>query len=382
MRRIALATLLHHRAKALAAIAGVAFATALMVIQAGLYEGLRLRSSMLVRHLGGDAWILARGTEMVDDSELLASGVEAHARAHPCVLRARPAIVAWVPYRTPAGARHTLQLVGAEPRPADLPDRPGPMMPWSMGEALPDALLTPSRIAIDESDVRRLGLSPPYVGSRLAIADRWVEVAAVTAGLRNVSLIPMVFADLPTARALAGAAPDGATYWILDLADPACAPSIEAELEARRPELDVMSADDLAAVTEQHVVTDSGAGVALAFVALLGFVVGAVIVGQTLFSLVREHRKELGMLRAVGASRGELAAFVLWQSAFVAAVGGATGIGLAFAVQSGLAGESVVLAYGPGAIAGGLASVLAMCGLASGASLYDVLRLEVVKVLA
>ena len=88
------------------------------------------------------------------------------------------------------------------------------------------------------------------------------------------------------------------------------------------------------------------------------------------------------MLRAVGASRGELAAFVLWQSAFVAVVGGALGIGLALAVQSGLAGQSVVITYGPGAILGGLGAVILMCGFAGGVSLYSVLRLDVVKVLS
>lgn len=373
MHRIALVTLLHHRTKVLAALAGVAFATALMVIQAGLYDGLRLRASMLVQHIGGDAWIMARGTSMVDDSELLATGVEARARAHPCVSRVRPAIVAWVLFRTPSGARHTLQLVGTE--------RGEPLMPWSMGEGLPEDLHGPGRIAIDESDVGRLGLMPPLLGQRLRVADEWVEVRAVTAGLRNVSLIPMVFSDIETARALAHAPPDGATYWVLDLEDPVCAFSIARELE-ENPEIDVMTAEEFARVTEEHVVTESGAGVALAFVALLGFIVGLVIVGQTLFSLVREHHKELGMLRAVGASRGELAAFVLWQSAFVAVVGGALGIGLALAVQSGLAGQSVVITYGPGAILGGLGAVITMCGFAGGVSLYSVLRLDVVKVLS
>lgn len=372
MHRIALRTLLHHRAKVVAALAGVAFATALMVIQIGLYDGLRGRASVLVDRLGGDLWIMAAGTTMVDDSELLATGVDDRVRGNACVERVRPAIVAWLPYRTPSGARHTLQLVGTE--------RGAPLVPWSMGEGLPDDLRGPDRIAIDEGDLSRLGVRPPLVGAELEIAERMVRVAAVTSGVRNVSLIPIVFADIATARELAGASPSGATYWILDLADPACAPSIAREIE-RDPRLDAMTAHDFAYVTQEHVVTESGAGVALAFVALLGFIVGIVIVGQTLFSLVREHHKELAMLRAVGASRGELAAFVAWQSGFVAVVGGALGIALAFLTQSGLGGRSVEIVYGPGALVGGLVAVLVMCGVAGGISLASVLRLDVVKVL-
>jgi putative ABC transport system permease protein len=366
-----------HRAKVAAALAGVAFATALMIIQIGLYEGLRSRASVLVSRLGGDLWIMAAGTSMVDDSELLATGAELPARAHPCVTSVRPAIVAWVPYRTPAGARHTLQLVGSDLRTA------GPThayVPWSFAEGLPQDLLAQDRVAIDDGDLSRLGLAPPLVGSTLEIAERRVEVRGVTTGIRNVSLIPMVFADVETARTLAGAAPDGATYWLVDLADASCGPSVARAIE-RDPRLDVMTREELASVTEEHVVTESGAGAALAFVALLGLVVGTVIVGQTLLSLVREHHKELGMLRAVGASRSELAQFVAWLSAFVAAMGGALGVFLALLVQSGLGGRSVELHYGPGAILTGLAAVLVMCTVAGAASLASVLRLDVVKVL-
>jgi putative ABC transport system permease protein len=377
MHRIALQTLLFHRVKVAAALAGVAFATALMIIQIGLYEGLRSRASVLVHRLGGDLWVMASGTSMVDDSELLATGAELPARAHPCVTRVRPAIVAWVPYRTPAGARHTLQLVGSDVRTAG---RDAPYVPWAFAEGLPTDLLGEDRIAIDDGDLSRLGLRPPLVGSTLEIAERRVEVRGVSTGIRNVSLIPMVFADIETARTLAGAAPDGATYWLVDLADAACGPAVARAIE-RDPRLDVMSQDEIALVTEEHVVTESGAGAALAFVALLGLVVGTVIVGQTLLSLVREHHKELGMLRAVGASRGELAQFVAWLSVFVAAMGGATGIALAFLVQSGLGGRSVELHYGPEAILTGIAAVLVMCATAGAASLASVLRLDVVKVL-
>ncbi len=377
MHRIALRTLLHHHAKLAASLAGVAFATALMVIQAGLYDGVRGRASVLVDRIGGDLWVMARGTTMVDDSELLASGVDLGARASACVLDARPVIVSWLPYRTQSGARHTLQLIGTPHEPSDT----HAMVPWSMGDGLPSDLRGPDRIAIDDGDLSRFELRAPLIGSHVELAGRRTTVAAVTHGVRNVSLIPMVFADIDTARQLAGASPVGATYWVLDLREPSCAAAIIADVE-QDPDLRAMTRNELAHVTEEHVVTESGVGAALAFVALLGFIVGTVIVAQTQFSLVREHVKELGMLRAVGATRRELAAFVAWQSAFVAVVGGLSGLALALLVQDGLAGRSVEIAYSAGALLGGLAAVLVMCSLAGAVSLMSVLRLDVVKVLA
>ena len=167
---------------------------------------------------------------------------------------------------------------------------------------------------------------------------------------------------------------------MVDLKHPSCAESVVRAVE-RDPQLQAMSTAELASVTEEHVVSESGAGGALAFVALLGLVVGAVIVGQTQFALVREHLRELGMLRAVGATRAELAAFVAWQAAFVALAGGASGIALALLLQKALAGRSVELVYGTGTLALGACAVVVMCGAASAFSLATVLRLDVAKVL-
>ncbi len=371
MHRIALRTLLHHRARLVAAWAGVTFAAALMTIQIGVYEGLRQRASVLVRRVGGDVWIMAKGTKMVDDSEPLAPAAASMARGDACVKRVRPVIVAWLPYRTASGARHTLQLVGAE--------RGEPLLPWSVADGFPGDLREPGTVAIDDGDVDRFELRAPLVGSRLEIAGQSLRVAVVTHGARNVSLIPMAFADIDTARALAGAS-EGATYWVVDLARTSCAPTLITSIGATR-ELEAMSARDFAAATEAHVVSESGAGGALAFVALLGLVVGVIIVGQTQFSLVREHVRELGMLRAVGASRREIGAFVAWQSAFVGILGGASGIGLALLAERELSARSVEVVCGAPAIAIGALAVLVMCGVASAISVASVLRIDVAKVL-
>src|SRR5260370_29743942 len=75
-------------------------------------------------------------------------------------------------------------------------------------------------------------------------------------------------------------------------------------------------------MTERYWVHGSGAGGALAFSAVFSLAVGAVIVGQTLYSIVKEHMRELATLRAMGGTRRELLSFIGWQSSTLAARGG------------------------------------------------------------
>ena len=92
------------------------------------------------------------------------------------------------------------------------------------------------------------------------------------------------------------------------------APAVRASLE-RHPQSAVRDRAEFEGMTSHYWVIGSGAGATLAFhEALLGFIVGLVVVGQTLYSLTESRSRELATLKAMGASGRELAAFVLWQA--------------------------------------------------------------------
>src|SRR5262249_645655 len=139
-------------------------------------------------------------------------------------------------------------------------------------------------------------------------------------------------------------------YWVADLRDPSCVADVIATVERKQPDLTARSTADFARLTQRYWVDGSGAGTALAFSALLGLVVGAVIVGQTLFSITKEHIKELGTLKAIGATGGELTAFVAWQALFLAVVGGGAGVVLSCLIQRFVAGIGLVVVLSPGVL--------------------------------
>lgn len=368
MGTISLLSLFHDRGKLLAALAGVTFATTLMLVQIGLYVGFREMSSAIISRVGGDLWVMPRGVRVIDNSEILSAGVGALAASHPCVRHARPLLYGFSTVRRQSGSRIFVSVVGFEPDPRRL-------FPWSLAQGLPGDLHAPGRISVDALELRKLQIDGAPLGQGLQFDSGQVHIAALTQGIRSFTLNPLLFCELPTARRILGVAEERVSYWILDVPDPACRPSVARFIENEH-DLMVRTTEDFVRSTEEFWVVGSGAGAALGFSALLGLLVGLVIVGQTLYALTKERLRELAMLKAVGASDGELVQYVAWQVAFLLVLGTALGAGAAFACRSALAGMGLSVVLSGEVLLTGLCAVSLMCVVASAASARAVLVME------
>ncbi len=372
MLRIALQSLAHDRGKLLASLAGVAFAATLALAQIGLYAGFLETSSALVRRTGGDLWVMARGTRVLDNGERLSAGTRDILAEHPCVKSVRGVIIAFVALRKPDESIDAVQVIGFDPA-------SGPTMPWSLLRGLPQDLHAPSRVSVDALDLGKLEIHGEPLGTSLKVGAEQVYVGAVTEGIRSFTLSPYLFSELDGARRIAGMSDGQATYWVLDLKHPGCTADVLHAVE-RHPDLEAHTTDEFRRMTEHYWVTGSGAGMALGFSALLGLVVGVVIVGQTLYAVTKEHIRELATLKAIGATSGEIVGFVAWQAAFLALFGGGLGVAMSFAVQALAAQRGLYIVLSPPVLVVGCGAVLAMCAIASLGSVRAVLRLEAAEV--
>jgi putative ABC transport system permease protein len=372
MIRIALQSLLFERGKLFAAVSGVAFAANLVLVQAGLFFGFQKASTAVISRVGGELWVMARGTALVDFADPLSPGVGDIVRAHPCVARARPVIFSWASIRKPSGGIDNVQLIAAEPR-------PGHALPWSLAEGVPSDLRAPLRIGVDAADLKRLELPARPVGAPVELQDRTAYVGVVTEGIRSFTVVPYLFADPHEARRILGLADGQATFWAIDLARPSCAKAVRADLE-RHADLAVRDRGEFEGMTSHYWVIGSGAGATLAFAALLGLIVGLVVVGQTLYSLTESRSRELATLKAMGASGRELAAFVLWQAGFLSIVGSAIGLVCAFGLQLAVLQLGLTVVLDATVIGAGVGAIIGMCALASLASVRSIYRLEAAKV--
>jgi putative ABC transport system permease protein len=374
MIRVALRSLVHDTSKFIASLAGVAFAAVLVFVQTGLYAGFLDTTSSIIGHMRGDVWVMSRGTEVLDTVETMSPSARASFASHPCVSGARPLVFTWSQVRKPNGNLDNVRVIGIE-----RPSKTVPLLPWQLERGLPGDLEAPGRIAIESFDLPKLQIAGDPVGQRMEVGGRTVKIAAVTQGVRSFTLLPFIFAEIEQARAMTNLKDGQASYWVLDLTDPRCADDV-IQTVSRNPELQAIRTADFMAKTQKYWLEGSGAGGVLAFAAMLGLLVGAVVVGQTLYAIVRDHKRELATLKALGASSSEIVRFVFWQAAFLAVAGIVIGTLVAFGMRSMAAGAGLVVVLSPWVLAVGAGAVIVMCALSSILGVRSVLRLEAAEV--
>src|SRR5690606_8455520 len=100
----------------------------------------------------------------------------------------------------------------------------------------------------------------------------------------------------------------------------------------RLPDQDVLTRAEFRDRNLDQWLYSTGAGVALIGGALLGLLVGTVIVAQTLYSSTKDHLNEFATLRALGSSASYIHRVILMQAAFSAIIGYALGMGIALVI--------------------------------------------------
>src|SRR4051812_10132994 len=120
MLTIAIQSLVFDRRKLIASLAGVAFAATLVLVQLGLYEGFLSMSSQLISRIGGDLWIMAKETKVIDNAEKISTGTWSVAAADPCVEQVRGMILAWGSVRKGGALVTNINLVGYDSTPRNM----------------------------------------------------------------------------------------------------------------------------------------------------------------------------------------------------------------------------------------------------------------------
>jgi putative ABC transport system permease protein len=94
---------------------------------------------------------------------------------------------------------------------------------------------------------------------------------------------------------------------------------------AKNPEVKVVAGGSLITSVRQGLTALFGGTLALAFLMLLG---SAMMVSVVFSAIISERRRELGLLRAIGAKRRQVARMILVESALVTGLGGLAGVAL------------------------------------------------------
>src|SRR6266851_410451 len=101
---------------------------------------------------------------------------------------------------------------------------------------------------------------------------------------------------------------------------------VKRSLHDRLPEVDVLTRDEFAHKSRMYWTIKTGAGGAILTAAVLGFLIGLVVVSQTIYANTMENIEEYATLKALGAPKSLVARIVLTQALLCGAVGSVLGL--------------------------------------------------------
>ena len=287
------------------AVIGVGFAVLLMVVQSGLLIGFATTSSSLIDRAQADLWIVPRGAKDVDQAGQMLERQKYRILGIQGVDSVDSLVVRFADWKRPDGGTESIIVVGIEAmRPA--------LRPWNFIEGSSDDLNSANAIVIDELYSRKLGVS--RVGETVEIMNRRARVVGITSRIRTFTQSPYVFTSLKNAKLLTGLADEQTTYLLVRAQQGTNMDRLQSALQAALPSSDVWTSRGFSWQTRVYWLVTTGAGAALLIAAILGVIVGLVIVSQTLYSATVERIEEYATIRAMGASNGYLKAIIVRQS--------------------------------------------------------------------
>ncbi|MBI4571267.1 MAG: ABC transporter permease [Chloroflexi bacterium] len=329
-------------------VAGVAFAVLLILIVLALYRGFS-HSGQTFSDLPGELWITQQGTTDPFHSVSLIDRVKLDA------VSSAPGVAAVVPVLSrqmsflAGGSETSARLLALEiPESVQLP------------QELRDRYLPPQgRTIIDSTLSRKTGLRE---GDTVAFGAISLTIDRV-APRSGEALQQFAFVAFQDAERIFGVG-NIVNYGMVMLT-PGAAEQDVARAIARQPGVAVFTKQEFATSIRKEI--DESFLPIITILLVIGFVVGAAVVGLTIYTATIERSREFGVMKAVGGSPAFLYHIVLSQSAMLTAAGFIVGLGAAVGVAR-LAAQLVpefVTDFQPQDVAGVLAAAAAMAVLAS-----------------
>jgi putative ABC transport system permease protein len=359
--------LFHDKIRLVVTLTGITFAVVLMVVELGLFVGFSTATTGLIDHSGADLWVASEHIPYIEQGGIFSERKLYQVRATEGVASAEKYIARFGSWKKHDGGLESVQVVGFDPDQAM-------GAPWNLVKGNVADLKTPDAAIIDDLYAKKLGVT--NLGEVFEISGHRLRIVGFTHGIRSFTTSPYVFMTFKNAQEAANMQ-ESDTVFILVKAKPGVdLEQLRATLQSRLKGVDVLTTTKFSGMTRGYWMFTTGAGISVLIAAVLGLVVGIVVVTQTIYATTVDHLREYGTLKAMGAPNSYIYRVILEQAGIAAVLGYAQGMVVSlFVVHGGAAGgAAIVLSWQSAAMMFALTCL--MCLIAALVSIQKVLVID------
>ncbi len=383
----------------LVAQAGIMFAVSLVTIQTGIFNGFMRSTAKIIDNSNADIWVASKSLVNIELTLPIPATTWTKAQKVSGVARAEALSVKGGLWLSTGGEITQVRIIGFDPN--------GQLfVPKNLVQGNVSALKAPYSVIVDATNLNSLNVRGVGDGGKFGSLP--ARIVGLTQGNRSIASNPFIFTSLENANAYSSAGqtssvscklPSGSTQFectntyanvnVDENSTPTQSPStapkplsatdqiafvlirsqhsqnlqvLKQKLETALPNTRAFTRAELTQKTQTFWEQRTGIGFVLGLGAAVGIIVGAIIVGQILYSSVSDHLKEFGTLKAMGASDLVIYGVIVEQALWMAILGYVPGIILCLGVGAWTsATQGIVILITPVTAIAVLGITVSMC---------------------
>jgi len=366
---VALRMLFGDKTKYATLVAGLAFAALLMNQQGAIFMGLLLQATGPLQNVTQpDLWVMDPDTQWVAEYRSLSDQKLDRVRSVGGVEWAEPFLNTYAVVELAKGGFKRVQILGIAR--TTMVGRPPEIVEGNIEDLrLPDAIIVERNSAGLMGGVK--------VGDVLKINDRRALVVALCKAKKGFESNGIIYTTFDNATRFTPLGRKRISYILVKAKEGVDIPTLQADINAIG-EVAAFTPGQFRERSIRFIVVMTGIGINFGITITLGFVVGLLLSASIFYQFTIENIRHFAVLKAMGASAGQLIQMILMQALVVGVIGYGIGAGAAGAfTMLARKAESDLSTYFPWQLlVGSFFATLLTIGLGSLLSIRRVVRLS------
>ncbi len=340
----------------LVAQAGIMFAVTLVTLQTGIFNGFTRSTGQLIYNSEADIWVASDSWVQIELTLPISVSNVIEAQKVEGVARAEALTFINALWRQPKGEINYVRVVGFDPN-GEL------FTPKNLTQGNLSDLKNPYSVIVDKTNLTSLNIGK--IGDEATVNSLPAKIVGLTQGNRSIVSNPYMFTSLenavtfltsgqttnlscklpsqgggdlictntyskspetltptqslPTPKPLV--ASDLISYVLIQAESGENLEKLKQRLETALPNTKAYTREEIIQKNQNFWQKRTGVGFILGMGAVVGIIVGVIIVGQILYSSVSDHIQEFGTLKAIGASDWVIYGVIIEQALWMAVLG-------------------------------------------------------------